>query len=75
MAIINQVLVEILNVAQGPVAARALGSTDTPSPPSGTSPTAAPAQTSQASQSNGPASSPLLFFVALGMFQIGVLIF
>jgi len=67
MAILNQVIVEILNVAATPVLARALGSTDTPSPPSGTRPTSTPQQTTQAAQSNGPTSrSPLLFFVALG---------
>jgi len=67
MAILNQVIVEILNVAATPVIARGLGSTDTPSPPSGASPTTTAQTTPTGSpQSAGPASSPLLFFVALG---------
>ncbi|TVY82876.1 E3 ubiquitin-protein ligase [Lachnellula suecica] len=70
MPIINQVLVEVLHVAERHLERRNLGgTTGTPDPTpqmSSTTSASTAATTSPTSGGGGPTSSPLLFFVALG---------
>ncbi|TVY46537.1 RING finger protein [Lachnellula occidentalis] len=68
MAIINQVLVEVLHVAERHLDPRNLGGTQTTAmdAPSATSASPPAASTTSGGKSSGPTSSPLLFFVALG---------
>ncbi|TVY31482.1 E3 ubiquitin-protein ligase [Lachnellula subtilissima] len=73
MPIINQVLVEVLQVAERHLQPRNLGGTQTTadptstmSSPSATSASPPAATTTSSGGGGGPTSSPLLFFVALG---------
>lgn len=75
MPIINQVLVEVLHVAERHLQPRNLGGTQTTADPTST-PMSGPSSTSASPPAatttsgggggGGPTSSPLLFFVALG---------
>lgn len=69
MVQVNQVLVEVLHIAERQLQVRALGGTQTTEPAAATAAqTASPSSTMSGttSSSGGPTSSPLLFFVALG---------
>ncbi|TVY14968.1 E3 ubiquitin-protein ligase [Lachnellula arida] len=75
MPIINQVLVEVLHVAERHLQPRNLGGTQTTADPTSTPQMSSPSSTSasppaatttSSSGGGGPTSSPLLFFVALG---------
>lgn len=70
MAIINQVVVEVFHVLENPLRQRSLGESPTTTIlPVATAPsqtTSATPTMSSSSNSSGPTSSPLLFFVALG---------
>lgn len=69
MAVVNRVVVEMLNVVEraADIEARASAGTQTSSTMAATLTSPAPsATTSSSGGSNGPTSSPLLFFVALG---------
>lgn len=69
MAVINQVVVEVLSVVERAVGIEGRAGTPTTSSlaVTSTSPTSSPSTSSgSGGSSNGPTSSPLLFFVALG---------
>lgn len=75
MAVIHQVLVEILHVVERSLQERNLGGTQSTTilpdataaqQTSATAANPAPSSTMSNNSANGPTSSPLLFFVALG---------